>query len=418
MAVKAAVFSTDPALRTDLARVIAGQDAVSVVLEVDSPFTDIQTRHLDQLETLDPELAFLDLEHNPGIALRFAQFLIESNPSRKLIGFGADLSPELLLSAMQAGISEYVEKPIDESALREAMDRVIRKLGKKAPDGSRQPGKLLVIFSPKGGSGSTTLATNLAVELHRVTRKRTLLVDLDLELGETALTLGIEPRFSVVDLLRNFHRVDSDLLASYIDRHESGLEVLAAPYAPADPQAVDVERVGQILDFLRSAYEYVVVDAPKSFNTPTVAALQAADEVFLVTTPDLASIRNLARSLPLLRELRRSATDGSLRLVVNRADSRELISGSEIEKALGLPAYWTVSNDYRAVIEALNAGRPVVDDNRSVFGRDVRGLAGVIGGVEVTTRPSRFGFLPFGSGRRRAAAGGRASDGKVTNHAG
>ncbi|MEZ4415823.1 MAG: AAA family ATPase [Gemmatimonadota bacterium] len=417
MAVKAALFSIDPTLRADLARAIAGQDAVTVAMEVDAPFTDIEARHLDQLDALNPELAFLDLEHNPSIGLRFAQFLIESNPSRKLIGFGPDLSPELLLSAMQAGISEYMEKPIDEAAVRDAIERVIRKLGKKAPEGSKSPGKLLVVFSPKGGSGSTTLATNLAVELHRLTRKRTLLVDLDLELGETALTLGIEPKFSVADLLRNFHRVDSDLLASYIDRHDSGLDVLAAPYAPADPQSADVDRVAQILDFLRGPYEFVVVDAPKSFNAPTVAALQAASEVLLVTTPDLASVRNLARCLPLLRELRRSAADDSLRLILNRFDAREIISETEIEKALGLETYWTVANDYRAVIGALNAGRPVVDDARSAFARDLRGLAGEIGEVEVESRPSRFGFLPFGSGKRRATSG-KTTNGKAMNHAG
>ena len=413
MAVKAAIFSVDPTLSSELARILAGQDSVSLGMEVGVPFTDIEARHLDQLELLNPELAFLDLENNPSIGLRFAQFLIESNPNRKLIGFGPDLSPQLLLSAMQAGISEYLPKPVEDTAVEEALARVVRKMGKKAPEGSKSPGHLSVIFSPKGGSGSTTLATNLAVELHRLTRKRTLLVDLDLELGETALTLGIEPKFSVADLLRNFHRVDSDLLASYIDRHDSGLDILAAPYEPADPQTAEAEKIRQIIDFLRQPYDYVVVDAPKTFNAATVAAIQQADDVYVVATPDLASIRNAARCLPMLRELRRNGDEDSLKLLVNRYDARDIIPDGEIEKALGIPVHWTFANDYRAVIQALNAGRPVVDDVRSALSKDIRGLAGAIGEVEVGKRSSRFGFLPFGSARRR-----NASQDKAVNHVG
>ncbi len=413
MAVKAAVFSTDQALTADLHRILAAHESVSVAMSVDAPFTDIEASHLDLLEQINPELAFLDLEDSPSIGLRFAQFLIESNPSRKLIGFGPDLSPQLLLSAMQAGISEYLPKPADEEGVLEALTRVVRKMGKKATGGTTSPAHLSVVFSPKGGSGSTTLATNLAVELHRLTRKRTLLVDLDLELGETALTLGIEPKFSVADLLRNFHRVDSDLLASYIDRHDSGLDILAAPYEPADPQTADANEVAQILDFLRQPYEYVVVDAPKTFNAATVAAIQAANDVYVVTTPDLACIRNAARCLPMLRELRRNGDEESLKLLVNRYDARDIIPDGEIEKALGVPVHWTFANDYRAVIQALNAGRPVVDDARSALSKDIRGLAGAIGDVEVDKRSSRFGFLPFSSARRR-----NGSQEKALNHVG
>jgi pilus assembly protein CpaE len=406
MGVKAALFTTDAALREQLARVVSELDGISVAMEVTVPFTDIGARHLDQLELMNPELAFVDLEENPGIGLKFAQFLIESNPSRKLIGFGPDLSPELLLSAMQAGISEYVDKPVGDLELTEALERVVRKLGKKAPEGSKTPGKLLTFFSPKGGSGSTTLATNLAVELHRLTRKRTLLVDLDLELGETAYMLGIEPKFSMVDLLRNFHRVDSDLLASYIDRHESGVEILAAPYEPADVQTVDGDQIRQILDFLKQPYDFVVVDAPKSFSPATASAFQHADELYLVTTPDLPSIRNMTRCLPLLRALRRDASDDSLRLIVNRHDSRDLISISEVEKTLGIDVYWKIDNDYRAVINSINSGRPVVDDGKSNFSRDVRELAGRIADVEVSTRTSRLGFLPF-TGKKNGARSSR-----------
>jgi len=402
MATKAAVFSADIGLKDVLTRVIESSGTLKVSMSVDIPYTDLEARHLDQLELLNPEVVFLDLEGQAAVGLKFAQFLVESNPSRKLIGVGAALSSEMLLGAMQAGISEYVTKPVTEEKLTEAVSRITRKLGKKGATESREPGKIMTVFSPKGGTGSTTVAANLAVELHRLTRKRTLLVDLDFELGETALMLGIEPEFSMVDLVRNYHRVDSDLLASYIDRHESGLEVLAAPYEPADIEAVDGEQVRQILDFLRQTYDFVVVDAPKSFGPATQAALERAEELFVVTTPDLPSIRNLTRCLPLVRTLRRHVSEDPIRLIVNRSDGKDFITTQEIEKTLGLDVYANVSNDYRSVIHAINSGKPGVDDTRSVFARNMRSLAGQVAGVDVSIRPTGLkALLPFGGRARR-----------------
>ena len=414
MSIKAAVFSTDPALLEQVLRVAEDVGDIRVAMRVDAPYTDLEARHLDQIELLNPEVVFLDLEGQTSIGLKFAQFLVESNPGRKLIGAGPELSNDVLLSAMQAGVSEYLTKPGDDAAMAEALGRVTRKLGKKAVAESREPGRVLTFFGAKGGTGSTTLATSLAVEIHRITRKRVLLVDLDFELGETALMLGIEPEFSMVDLVRNYHRVDSDLLASYIDRHESGLDVLAAPYEPADIEAVDGAQIRQILDFLRQSYDFVVVDAPKSFGPATQAALEVADELFVVTTPDLPSLRNLTRCLSLVRALRRHVPEDPIRLVVNRADTRELITPTEVEKTLGLDVYATVANDYRAVMNAINSGKPGVDDSRTTFARNLRSLAGLVTGVDVSVRPTGIkAFLPFG---RKTIGWRNGSSDKAVTH--
>jgi pilus assembly protein CpaE len=185
--------------------------------------------------------------------------------------------------------------------MRRVRKRTGRSAGRRGGRGRRSVGgRTYCVFSGKGGSGSTTFAVNLAVEVHRLTRKKTLLIDLDLELGETALLLGMEPKFSIVDLIRNFHRVDAGLLASYIERSKSGVELLSAPLQPVDFESVDGERVTQILQFLKGHYDYIVIDAPKTLNTVTLSAFEASDELFLVTTPDLPSIRNVSRCLPLL----------------------------------------------------------------------------------------------------------------------
>ena len=137
----------------------------------------------------------------------------------------------MLLEAMRAGISEYLPKPPGREALYAALERVQRKLAVGSGE-ARRPGELIAVFSPKGGTGCTTVATNLAVHLHRLTGKRTLLVDLDLELGEVAVFLGVQPRFSFMDMIRNFHRMDAELLASYIERDETGVHLLSSPLHP------------------------------------------------------------------------------------------------------------------------------------------------------------------------------------------
>lgn len=398
----AAVISTDAGFPRALReRLDQTAYSLSIELTISDPYTEIDDAQLERLRDARPDVTFLDIEEEPHVGLKFAQFLVDSGFSGALIALGSTDSPELILTAMQAGVTEYVGKPIDPEQLDAAIERVLRKSGRKAERRSTEPGRLMMIFSAKGGTGSTTLAANLATEMHRLTRKRTLLVDLDLELGESALVMGVEPRFSVVDLMRNFHRVDSRLLASYIERHETGVEILSAPYKPADYEAVSTERVTKVLEFLKAHYDYVVVDAPKTFTPATMGAFEVADELYLVTTADIPSIRNLTRCVQLIRTFGRRRSDDWMRLVVNRYEPNQIVSTSEIEKTLGIDVFCTLRNDYRAVMNSINAGRPAVTDPKSAFARDIRQLASRLTDTRIET--SRGGLLGnlFGRNGRR-----------------
>ncbi|MFQ5678320.1 MAG: CpaE family protein [Gemmatimonadota bacterium] len=405
--VPAAVISTDPALGEALRAALPRVDATVVLgLEVDLPFTEIDDEYLDRLRSLDPEVIFLDLESNPHVGLKFAQFLAESGIGRALIGVGPTESPTLLLEAMQAGLAEYVPKPVQGEQVRGALERVLRRTGRLVEERRHEPGLVVPIFSAKGGAGSTTVAANLAIEIHRLTRKKALLVDLDLELGETALLLGMQPKFSVVDLIRNLHRVDAGLLQSYIERHETGVELLSAPYEPADVESVSGDRVRQVLTSLRRHYDYVVVDSPKTLNTATLAAFDDAETLYLLVTGDLPSLRNMVRCLPLLRKMAPKRPEDWLRVVVNRFNPNDVISTAEIEKTLQLKVFRTIRNDYRTVIRSINEGEPAVMQRKSHFARDVRELAAEITGVPVGgDRGGRFLSRLFA--RRNGKAPGR-----------
>jgi pilus assembly protein CpaE len=393
---KGAIISTDPDFRARLVQAFAAEAGLEFGLEVDDPFTAITDSQLKRLQELESDVVFIDLESDPQVGLKFAQFLIDSSMAQAVVGAGSTDSPELILQAMQAGILEFLPKSLESEKVVGLVDRLRKKTGKPVVSKQSRPGelgKLLSVFSPKGGSGATAFAVNLAVAIHQVSRKRTLIVDLDLELGETALLLGMEPRFSSVDLVRNYHRVDEGLLASYIEQDSSGVELLSAPYQPADFQSVDGERIGSILRFLKEHYDYIVVDAPKTLNPVTLNAFEQSDQILLLSTADLQSLRNVTRSLPLLRGLAGQRSDDWIRLIVNRYNSSLPITVGEVERTLGMKVSWTLKNDYRAVIDSINEGRPAVLRKKSAYSQNVEKVAADLTGVGAQPKKSKSGFL-------------------------
>jgi len=420
----ALISSEDHLRQTVYESVQASQLPLRVELEITAPTLPLDPEDLDRLRASAPDLVVLDMADDPERAIRAAGAISGSNPNAALVGVGPTLEASSLLDAMRAGIVEYVPRPVDATDLRDALERVMRKRGwSGSTDGARN-GKLLAFFSPKGGSGSTTVVTNVGIELHRSTGKKTLLVDLDLELGEIASLLGVRPRFHFVDLVRNFHRMDADLLASYIESHESGVQVLSAPFEPEIGEEVTGEEIARILGFLRSHYDYVLVDVSKSLAPPALAALQTADPIFLVTNMDVPSLRNMKRCLPILDKV--TAGDPErLRLVVNRYNSKSLVGLQDLEETLGIEVYWTLTNDYETVINSISAGQPLVMQGKSHYAEELKELArDVADGARGRTR-SKGSLLsrlvsPFRSkskkGRSTSASTSKKSPLEVPSH--
>ena len=379
---RSAIVSVDTALRTVVKQVLQGADrGVTLDLEVAVPLTGFGDEQLRTLRNANADLVFLDLETDPVLGTKLVQFLADSNPGQRFIAVGPPLSPELLMAAMRAGVSDYLQKPVDAQELADAVDRVAQKVGWASGAKRRHAGLIYSFFSPKGGSGSTTVATNTAVMLHRLTGKRTLLLDLDLELGEAALFLGVQARFNFVDLVQNFHRMDAGLLQSYIEKHESGIELLSAPYHPEKAEIVSADQIRRILQFLRHHYDFIVVDTSKSFSPDTLATFEQSDLVFLVSNADLPSLRNIQRGLPMMKRMLVKGQD-QVRLVVNRYNPRDAISLADIQKVLGIPVYWTMSNDYEAVVRSINSGKPIVLGAASRYGKDLKEFASAVAGLD------------------------------------
>ncbi len=387
-----AVISADAEFREIVSDTLGALNRGIVVgIELTLPFDQLRADRIQELRQANPELLFLDLGDDTERGIRLAQHLSEANPKLVIIAAGASLAPEVLLSAMQAGVSEYLTKPVSPEALTAALDRVQRKLAAPVDADAKASGEVFSFFSVKGGCGTTTVATNVAVELQQLTGKRTLLVDLDLELGSAAALLGMQPRFSFVDMVRNLHRMDGELMASYVERHESGVQLLAAPFNPERTETLPADSIRKLLQFLRQQYDYIVLDTQKTLSPVTAAALAEADWVFLVTAVDLPSLRNLKRFLPLLDRATGKSAD-KIRLVVNRYQPEGMIGLDKVESTAGIKVHRTLRDDVEPVLTSVNGGTPAVLEGKSPFAQDVRALSMELARIDATTN-GRHGAL-------------------------
>jgi pilus assembly protein CpaE len=416
---RAVLISKDDHLREIVFDAIRnGALPITIGLDIIPPPRPLDSEHLERLRSYDPHVVILDMADDPDRDVRAASAIATGVPRAALVGLGPKLDADRLLEALRAGVIEYVPGPVEPASVQESLERVMRKGGWRNSQEGRRNGELLAFFSPKGGSGSTTVVTNVGIELHRLTGKKTLLVDLDLELGEIASLLGVRPRFNFVDLVRNVHRMDADLLSSYIEGHKSGVQVLSAPFEPEVGEQVGGEEIARALALLRSHYDYVLVDTSKSLGAPALAALRSADQIFLVTNMDVPSLRNLKRCLPILNGVT-SGDETRLRLVVNRFNGKGLVGRKDIEETLGLEVFWTLPNDFDTVITSISAGQPLVLQGSSRYAKELKALTrDIASGAEGQTKASLVGRLlsRFRSKSRRKESKRRYAPAEVEVH--
>jgi pilus assembly protein CpaE len=276
----------------------------------------------------------------------------------------------LLESALEADVADVLLLP----QLPENVVFSIRKAcvaGKTSQSGEQ--GRIVTVFSPKGGTGKTVMSTNLATAFAKFGGKRTLLLDLDLQFGDAAIMLGIEPDKTIYDLVVAPGELDPEKLAGYTTRHSAGVDVLPAPIRPEDAELVTEAKISRLLEVAKESYEMIVVDTSPFFHGPMLATLDSTDELLLVCGLDVPTIKNVRLSLQTLELL--SYPTERIRVVLNRANSNVGMKRGEVEAALEQRVRYEVPSD-RAVPLAVNRGNPaVVSDTKADFSRAVREMA-------------------------------------------
>jgi pilus assembly protein CpaE len=260
--------------------------------------------------------------------------------------------------------------------------------------GHGRNGKIVTVFSPKGGTGKTVTATNLATAFAKFESKKTLLLDLDLQFGDAAIMLGLEPDKTIYDLVVAPGELDTEKLAGYTTKHTSGVEVLPAPLRPEDAELVTEAKLTRLLEVAKESYDAIVVDTSPFFHGPMLATLDRTDELLLLSSLDVPTLKNLRLALQTLELL--SFPRQRVKIVLNRANSKVGMKQNEVEGALGMKIRFEIPSD-RAVPLAVNRGKPVIlDEEGADVSKAIRQMAKALFPVEQAKAARRRLVPAFG----------------------
>lgn len=370
----------------------------------------------------------------PAATVNVARRLLEARPGEDLVVVGPDVplpdacelashervsrpwlgvvlvrrrvDANVLQDALRAGVREVVRLDdlagLQESCRRsEQVARLVRESSGAAASGPVRAGKVITVFSSKGGCGKTTVATNLAVSLTLAGRK-TCLIDLDLSGGDVCIALQLEPQCTLADAYAISGNLDESAIEALVTSHPSGLDVVAAPVDPADAERIPASLVGSLITVLRGMYDVIVVDTPPSFTDFVLAAFDESDVNLLLATMDVPALKNLRVTIETMRML--DCPPERCRVVLNRADANVGLSLADVERALGVPVDVQIPSS-RDVPASINRGQPIaLDQPKHPVSAVLRQLAQtVVGprpGAAVIPQPRRrLALLSHGKGQ-------------------
>lgn len=375
------------------------------------PSIEALRRHLET--QLGEDTVVLGPNVDLDAAATLAAQMRVSRPSLGVILIRRRVDTSVLTEALRAGVFEVVEER-DLAGLNAAVRRahdIARQLRETSgsvpmPEQPGDRGRLITVFSAKGGCGKTTLATNLAAALADRGRREVCLVDLDLAFGDVAIALQLFPAHTIADAVPLGESLDLPALSSLLTPHSAGLTTLVAPIEPGTAESIPASLVAAVLSLLKQQFDFVVVDTPPAFDDHVLAAFDQSDLVALIATLDIPALKNLKLTLETLDLL--NYPRERWRIVLNRADSKVGLALNEVEKTLKAPIAAQVPSS-RDVPASINRGVPIVlDDPRHPVSAAIRAfaerniaatLAAVDDDIPTGLRTDRRGLL-----RRRAKA--------------
>ena len=306
------------------------------------------------------DVIIIDLDSHPEYALELVESLC-ANGAATVMVYSMKTDAELLVRCMRAGAREYLTMPFAQNTMAEAMVRASARRPATRP-AKKTGGRLLVFLGAKGGDGVTTLACNFAVSMAQESSQSTLLIDLDLPLGDAGLNLGVVAEYSTINALQNASRLDSSFLSKLLVKHSSGVSVLAAPgkfpQFPASNEAID-----RLIQVARQDFENVVIDMGSRLDLTGTSLFKEGATVYLVIQAGIAGLRNSNRLIS------QYFTTGipKLEIVLNRYEPRSMgVPEDQITKALTRPANWKIPNDYAAVRRMQSTAVPLAMEDSPI----------------------------------------------------
>ncbi len=338
---------------------------------------------LERVGNANPHALLLELSAVPAelnIAMR--QLRCQA-PRLKVVALHSDADPQMILSAMRAGVNEFLHPPFEDS-LQPALGSLLN-----ASEGDPVPttrGKVIGFLSAKGGCGATTLACHVGSELQSVTKKNVLLADLDLTSGLLGFLMKTPGTYSVLDAVKNLSRLDESLWKALVAEHKPGLAIIPAPAAYSRWDHPDENKLRQVLQFMRTQHDWTVLDLGRSLNSIATAVLDEIDQLFLVSTLEVVALHGLKAIVHGLFQ-----QGEKLQVVLNRTPKTMDISIQELEKILGRSLYAALPNDYMALYQCYSGGNLL--DSNTRLAQAFSSLAAKIAGVKPLKSKKKFALF-------------------------
>ena len=304
-------------------------------------------------------LVLIDVSQEQDKALSLIKKLKENNKDAFIIALSAKTSTETIIKVMRAGAKEFLNKPLIQSEFTETLNELKSEFeNTEIPDTC----KIISTFSNKGGIGKTSIAVNLAVELAQISKEKVALIDLNLQLGDVATFLDMNPPFAMDYIANNIHNLNEDELLKTMSKYKNtSLYVIADPLNIDNSKDITAEQIKNLLAVLKKTFSYIVIDIGTNIDSKTIAALDSSDLILLIAIVNLPAIRSTQRCMDLFNKL--GYSNDKIKLVLNRYMENEDIKTSDIEEVVKQKVYWKIPNNYLTMMSAINKGVPVNEIN-------------------------------------------------------
>jgi pilus assembly protein CpaE len=330
------------------------------------------------IQTSNPMVAVLDVpELERGV--EEVKFLLSRFPHLSVFVTCAEKSSDWILTLMKAGAVEYLLKPLQEEDLAEALRKIGRLWVARPFKEEEKGGKIIAVYNPVGGMGTTTIAVNLAAALATDDKQKVALVDLNLFSGDVSSFLDVEPAYTLSSVTSNIARIDASFLMSVMTRHPSGFYVLTEPLEVDDVVDITPAQIDRVLHFLQKIFAYLVIDTGGYLPGINMTVFDNADFILFNTVLSLPALKNAKRYLAAMEK--RGLRKNRLKFVVNRYLPRSDIRLEEAERVLDYKVFTAVPNEYGDVISSINKGVPLVKlMPRSAVSRSIISMADMLKG--------------------------------------
>ena len=340
------IFSEEQDFGSEIHKQILATGEADVVARVSDP-----DQLLEALKSEKPDGLFADLGHGPHVILDVLGAMPALPPLTVVSGPHTD--SQLILRAMHLGVKHFFPAAPEEEDLQSVIHRLIRS---QTSADSESAGRVVAVMGSKGGVGATVLACQLAASLQEL-GGRTAIVDLNYPLGDVALHFDEDPTYTLADLAREGKSLDVTYLRTILKGHSSGVQILASPTEMEDAERIRSSHVERVLPILRSEFDWVIIDASRSWDEACVRTLSLVDRIVLVTLFDVPTLNHARQHMRVLEGL--GHDDARVRTVANRYSKRDAVTIGDFSQVLGKEPDALIPNDYATTVESVNQGKPI-----------------------------------------------------------